>query len=263
MNTSYYPLLREAKVVNSTDPKKLGRIQLKVLPELAEIPNNDCPWCLPTSGGVHGKSFGLPLKDQLVSCIVWNKFWNEISFFPFVITEPTKHLFDDWVKNQRSNITDMKDNPEEEHLVVEQYDDDFNTFHDSKNNQHGFLHSSGTYGLVKKDGSAYIQSVKKCVFHNKTSDLIIEINSENGSISLKTKGDVKVESSGALNIKSNGPCNIESTAMTTVKGSSMVVIDAPMLKFSGSKSMGKVTPSGSGVCCAINKCPATALPHTG
>jgi hypothetical protein len=35
--------LREAKVINTTDPEELGRIQLKVSPELAEIPDADCP----------------------------------------------------------------------------------------------------------------------------------------------------------------------------------------------------------------------------
>jgi molybdopterin molybdotransferase len=46
-----YPILREAKVINTTDPEKLGRIQLKVYPELAEIPDADCPWCFPQSDG--------------------------------------------------------------------------------------------------------------------------------------------------------------------------------------------------------------------
>jgi hypothetical protein len=58
-----YPLLRESKVINTTDPEELGRIQLKVYPELAEIPDADCPWAFPASGGIHGQSFGLPLKD--------------------------------------------------------------------------------------------------------------------------------------------------------------------------------------------------------
>ena len=298
-----YPIWREAKVINITDPEKLGRIQLKVYPELVDIPDDDCPWCFPHNGGVHGKSFGLPLVDQLISCVVWNRFWNEITFLPFSITKPTEHLFDKWKSDQRPAVADMETDPEEEHLVVDQFEDDFSIFHDTKNNQHGFLHPTGTYGVINKDGSVFFQSVKKYTFHNKDSDLFLETDSDTGDITFKTKGKVektvkgnvevtgesdlrvtikgntkvettgnteirtvgntKIESTGKMDIKSSGPCTVESLAMTTVKGSSMVIIDAPILKFSGSKSMGQVVPSGSGVCCALAICPCTGLPQTG
>ena len=292
---SSYPLWRESKVINTTDPEELGRIQLKVYPELVDIPDEDCPWCFPHTGGVHGKSFGVPLVGQLVTCVVWNRYFNEITFLPFNITQPTKHLFGEWVKNQRPKITDMETTPEEEHLGVDQFEDDFLVFNDSKNSQHGFLHPSGTFGIINKDGSMYVQSVKKFTFHNKESNLLVELDSLSGDISIKTKGrktseitgdvstDIKsnwrvtivgnteiitkgntrIESSGTMNIKSSGPCKVESSARTTVRGSSMVIVDAPNLRFTGSKSMGRVIPSGSGVCGAISICPVTRLPHIG
>jgi len=208
-----YPLFRgEARVVSAKDPKKLGRIQLKIFPELAEIPDNDCPWCLPVTGGVHGKSFGVPLKDQLVSCVVWNKFWSEISFFPFVVTDPTKHLFDDWLKKQRPDVADMETDPEEEHLLVNQCEDDFNTFNDTKNSQHGFSHPSKTYGVINKDGSIFLQSIKKLVFHNKNSDLKLKVDSETGDIELETKGSVK------NNIKGNQETEYKGNLKETVTG---------------------------------------------
>jgi hypothetical protein len=307
-----YPIFREAKVVNTTDPEKLGRIQIRVYPELSEISSeSDLPWCFPHTGGIHGKSFGVPLIGQLITCVIWNQYFNEITFLPFTITKPEEHIFDKWMENQRSEVTDMEADPKEEHLVVDQYEDDFTVFHDTKNNQHGYLHPSGTYLVVNKDGSVHIQSVKKYTFHNKDSDLFLEVDSESGDATFKTKGSVdetidkdiiqtykgkqttevtgdatltgkgnwkvafsgnaeikttgntKIEASGTMDIKSSGPCKIESSAMTTVKGSSMVVVDAPILKFSGTKSMGTVPPSGSGVCCAISICPANGLPQVG
>jgi hypothetical protein len=298
-----FPIFREAKVINTTDPEKLGRIQLKIYPELSEIADTDCPWCFSHTGGVHGKSFGVPLVDQLVTCVVWNRYFNEITFLPFNITNPTEHLFDDWIKNQRSEVVDMETDPEEEHLIVEQFEDDFTVFHDTKNNQHGFLHPTGTYLAINKDGSIWVQSVKKYTFHNKDSDLIFEADSDTGNITFKTKGELteevdkdvtqtykakqttevtgdaamtvkanwkvaitgntEIKTTGNTKIESSGPCNIESSAMTTVKGSSMVVVDAPVLKFTGNKSMGMVIPSGSGVCCAITVCPLIGLAHVG
>ena len=276
-----YPLFREAKVLDTSDPEELGRIQLKVIPELSAIPDDDCPWCFPESGGIHGKSFGLPLVDSWVSCVVWNKYWNEITFLPFTITSPKDHLFEDWKRDVLENIDDIEEDPEEEHLVVEQFEDDFSSFHDTKNSQHGFYHPSGFYGIVNKDGEAYVQFIKKIVFHNKNSDLVISADSDSGEITfktfgnvgndisgdwkinvsgnveIKTSGNTKIESSGSTEVKSSGACKIESSSITTVKGSSKVVVDAPILDFSGNKSAGKVSPSGSGVMCAIGICPSS------
>jgi hypothetical protein len=298
-----YPLLREARAIDTTDPEKLGRIQLKVYPELTEIPDADCPWCFPFTGGAHGKSFGVPLVGQLITCIVWSRYWNEISFLPFNITKPTEHLFAKWKENQKPKIADMKDDPEEEHFVVEEYEDGFTEFHDTKNGQHGFLHPKGTFVTINKDGDVFMQSIKKLTFHNKDSDLTLEADSESGDVTFKTKGktdstiekdvvktikgkrtdevtgdasftykanwkiavtgNAKIESTGTLDVKSSGPCTVESSAMTTVKGSSMVVVDAPILQFKGQKSNGTVLPSGSGVCCAMPVCVAAGVPQSG
>jgi len=263
MVNSYYPLLREAKVISVDDPEKLGRVQLKVYPELSEIKDDECPWCFPTHGGIHGKSFEVPLVDTLVTCIVWNKYWNEISFFPLVITKPTEHLFDKWKDNQKSKISDMKDAPEEAHLSVEQYEDDFNEFHDTKNSQHGVLHPSGAYCLIDKDGTMYIQFVKKYVFHDKDSNLKIEIDSSDGSIKLETKGEIKetikkdwsLSVDGNAEIKVKGNAKIEATGNVDTKGTNVTVEASGMLTLK-SGDAGAWCPN------AITVCPL-GVPHGG
>jgi hypothetical protein len=144
-NETNFPAWREAAVVNTTDPEKLGRIQLRVFPELSEIPLGDLPWCFPMSGGVHAKSFGVPLVGQLVYAVVFSKFFNEIVFLPFNITKPEEHIFDKWMKKQRPKITDMEIDPEEEHLVVNQYEDDSRYFTIQK------IASMGLYILRRKE----------------------------------------------------------------------------------------------------------------
>jgi hypothetical protein len=205
-----YPIWREAKVIDTTDPEKLGRIQLKVYPELSEIPDGDCPWCFPHTGGVHGKSFGVPLVDQLITCVVWNKYWNEITFLPFNITNPTEHLFDDWKKNQKPKIVDMADDPEEEHMVVEEYEDGFTEFHDTKNNQHGFLHPKETFFTINKEGNVFFQSIKHFTFHNKDSDLIVKADSETGDVYFETMGNYEDD------IKKNSTLHVEGEQKETV-----------------------------------------------
>lgn len=254
-----YPLIREGKIINTSDPEKLGRVQLRVYPELSEInPESDLPWCFPFSGGIHGKSFGVPLVGQLVSCIIWSKYWNEICFLPFNITKPTEHLFGKWKDGQKPKITDMADDPEEEHFVVEEYEDGFTAFHDTKNSQHGFLHPKETFVTINKDGDIFMQSVKKLTFHNKDSDLMLEADSESGDVAFKTKGGLdstidkdvnltykaketadvtgdaefnykanwKVTVTGNAEIKTTGNTKIESSGMMNIKSSGPCTVES-------------------------------------
>jgi hypothetical protein len=249
-----FPILREARVINTTDPEELGRIQLKVYPELSEIPDADCPWCFPHSGGVHGKSFGMPLKDQLISCTIWSKYWNEITFLPFNITKPTEHLFAKWKENQKPKITDMKGDPEEEHFVVEEYEDGFTTFHDTKNNQHGFLHPKGTYITINKDGDAFIQSIKKLTFHNKDSDLMLEADSESGDVTFKTKGktDSTIEKDAIEKIKGKQTTEATGDASFTYKANWKITVTGNTeIKTTGNtkvESTGTMNIKSSGPC---------------
>jgi hypothetical protein len=197
-----YPILREAKVINTTDPEKLGRIQLRVYPELSEIsPESDLPWCFPHTGGVHGKSFGVPLVGQLITCIVWSRFWNEISFLPFNITNPTEHLFDDFMKNVRPLMKDVPTDPEEEHLVVERYEDDFSEFHDTKNRQHGWVHPSGAHATINNLGDIFLWLIKLLTVHNGDDTIILKVNPEDQSVSFYQKGKLESETDDSVNIK--------------------------------------------------------------
>jgi hypothetical protein len=285
-----YPILREAKVISAADPEKLGRVQLKVYPELSDIPDDDCPWCFPHTGGIHGKSFGVPLTDQVITCVVWNRYWNEITFLPFTITKPAGHLFDDWMKNQRTEIGDMETDPEEEHLAVEHFEDDFTVFHDTKNKQHGFLHSSGTYALIDKDGGIHLNSVKELILHDAEGNVECTVNAQNGDIRLKIKGKYDKEIGGEQNsenkdnvtdiykkdwtisvegnltanvtgtavIKSEGEATVESAETLIIKGMTMLQLKGESVAMNGAPE-----PTGEGPFCALPFCLATGAEHSG
>jgi hypothetical protein len=204
-----YPLLREARVISTTDPENLGRIQLKVYPELSEIPDADCPWCFPHSGGIHGKSFGVPLVGQLISCIIWSRYWNEISFLPFNITKPTEHLFDDFMENVRPLLKDMPTDPEEEHLVVERYEDDFSGFHDTKNHQHGWVHPSGAHMTINDIGDIFLWLIKLLTVHNGDDTIILKVNPEDKSVSFYQAGKFESETDDSVSIKIHETRTIE------------------------------------------------------
>ena len=285
MNT-VYPLFREAIVTSVEDPEELGRVQLRVLPELSEHEEADLPWCFPESSGIHGKSFGLPQVGQAVSCIVWTKLWCEITYLPMVIRKPKEHLFQNWMDNQRSLIDDMANDPEEKDLVVKQYSDDFSEYHDVGNSEHGFVHPSGTYVSIDKDGTAWMKGVKELHLHDGDENFEAVIDFTSGDVTLTTKGkqektvegdatetikgkwnvsisgDASIESKGAVNIKATSSCKVEASSEVNIKAP-QCVIDSQILNFKGTKSQGTVPPSGSGVCCAIPACICSGAPHVG
>ena len=285
MNT-VYPLFREAIVTSVEDPEELGRVQLRVLPELSEHEEADLPWCFPESSGIHGKSFGLPQVGQAVSCIVWTKLWCEITYLPMVIRKPKEHLFQNWMDNQRSLIDDMANDPEEKNLVVEQYSDDFSQYHDVGNSEHGFVHPSGTYVSIDKEGTAWMKGVKELHLHDGDENFEAVIDFTSGDIKLTTKGkqektvegdatqtykgkwsvsvtgDASIESKGAVNIKATSSCKVEASSEVNIKAP-QCVIDSQILNFKGTKSQGTVPPSGSGVLCAVPACICSGAPHVG
>ena len=283
---SVYPLFREAIVTSVEDPEELGRVQLRVLPELSEHEEADLPWCFPESSGIHGKSFGLPQVGQAVSCIVWTKLWCEITYLPMVIRKPKEHPFQDWMDNQRSLIDDMANDKEEKNLVVEQYSDDFSQYHDVGNSEHGFVHPSGTYVTIDKDGTAFMKGVKELHVHDGDGNFEAVIDFTSGDVTLTTKGkqetavegdatetikgkwsvsvtgDASIESKGAVNIKATSSCKVEATSEVNIKAP-QCVIDSQILNFKGMKSQGTVPPSGSGVLCAVPACICSGAPHVG
>jgi hypothetical protein len=186
-----YPLFREAEVISTGDPKDLGRIQLRIFPELADVPEGDLPWCFPMASGPHDGDFSTPLEKQWVYCAVWNKYWSEISFLPWCMPDPQKPKFKDFKDKHISKVKDYQGTPDVQHTVGSILEDGFVEFHDTKASQHGILHPKGTYTLINKDGEIFIYSVKKMTFHNTDDTVIATVDSESGDIELRTKGGIK------------------------------------------------------------------------
>lgn len=274
-----YPLFREAEVVSTNDPEDLGRIQLRVFPELSETPEADLPWAFPLASGPHDGDFGTPLEKQWIYCVVWNKYWSEISFTPWTLPDPKNPRFRKLKEKLIPKIKEYKGKPDIRHCVGSVLEDEFAEFHDTKESQHGILHPSGSYVFMDKNGELFVNSVKRITFHNDDGSVSAVIDSESGNVDLKTKGSVKkdvkgnaeekisgawkINVTGAAEIKANGAAKIVSSSVTTVKASSSVTVDAPVLEFKGNKTKGSVPPTGTGIGCSIGQCPVCKLPHKG
>jgi len=154
-----YPLFRPSEVISTKDPDDLGRIKLRVFPELADHLEDELPWCLPLASGPHDGDFGTPLEEQWVYCVIWNKYWCEISFLPWCIPDPKNPKFNEFKNNLIPKVKDYSGTPDIQHTVGSILEDKYVEFHDTKESQHGFLHPSGTYGVINKKGKVFIHSV--------------------------------------------------------------------------------------------------------
>ena len=81
-----YPLKRWAKVIDNVDPDELGRVQVRILPELNGIADDaDLPWALPESNSRTGTSPGvgrhsIPDIDSHISVLIVDKYWKLIYY---------------------------------------------------------------------------------------------------------------------------------------------------------------------------------------
>lgn len=212
-----YPVFREAICVATDDQEKLGRIQVKIIPELSSIPDTDCPWALPLGGGVDGKDFCQPQKGSFIYVVVFNEFFSEIAYIAHAIPNPKGHLFDDWVKNHKDAIADMKNTPKENDFSVQEWQDGYTEYHDTGNSEHGWLHSSGTYKTINKDGTVSMQLAKGASIHDKNSKVKVAID-ENGVVNTSFAGATSIETKDALTLKASG-------AITLATSSSKDLID--------------------------------------
>lgn len=224
--TNIYPLIREAKVVSVKDPEELGRIQLKVYPELSQHPDKDLPWCFPSNAGLDGLDFSMPEEEKIISCIVWNRYWTEITYLPYAVSKPTEHLFKKWMDDQKSKIDDMADDPEEKSFLVQQLSDGFCVFHDKKNSAHGLLHPSGTYFLLDKDGTLFIKGMKEIHIHDKDDKFKFDVDMTSGDTSLETKGKINVKLEGENTLENKGKLTVKSDDALSVEAKGKITVES-------------------------------------
>lgn len=191
-----YPLFRPAKVMSNGDPENRGRVQLQVFPELSSV-TADLPWADPFSAGIAGKSLHLPVVGSNIYCVVWNKYWTEISYFPDQVFKASVPPFKDFLDNAASKI-DTLSSPAYPGINLDTEEDGFVTFHDVKGNQHGVYHPSGAFVMFAKNGDMTVRIVTKLTISDK-GDKTSFVVDQAGKVTVVAKnieltGEVKIAS---------------------------------------------------------------------
>jgi hypothetical protein len=98
-------------------------------------------------------------------------------------------------------MKDVPVDPEEEHLIVERYEDDFSEFHDTKNRQHGWVHPSGAHMTINDLGNIFLWLIKLLTVHNGDDTIILKIDPEKQQVDFYQKGKLNSETDDDVNIK--------------------------------------------------------------
>ena len=145
-----------AKVVNNNDSafpdkKKLGRVQVRLIPEMETIQDVDLPWAKPFMLPV-ANSYMIPEIGDVLYVISLDEFYKTLFYLDVAAFDATRNQ---QVAYQQAAKFATGQYP---NLKVEQYKDGTCIFRDSTTGDIGVVHKSGTILAIGGDGKVYLQN---------------------------------------------------------------------------------------------------------
>ena len=140
-----------AKVVDNNDPEKLGKIKVRILPEMEDFSENILPWV-----GVYNQNdttHSVPDNETFIRVVVED--------WPYM--QRIRYISDDFVEGEDSysqfnaNIEELSSQKYPQ-PSFKRYKDGTIVFHNSDTGEHGTYFSNGGYFLSDKDGNVHINS---------------------------------------------------------------------------------------------------------
>lgn len=191
--------LYTGKVISTDDEDKLGRIQIKILPEMKDVSDNDCPWIEPFFGNSSEDEIiqDFPPIGTWVWCLCDKNFYDKY----YLHRRNIKGTYDfDIIKDLLDKLSDADSSDSDyQYLKFYLYEDQSLMFHNTNNGEHGFLHKDETYTLFDKDGNYFIYGKDKDItFYNDKTKILAESNgdtsieNDNSSIKILNNGNIEI-----------------------------------------------------------------------
>lgn len=143
--------LYDAQVISVNDPDSKGKIQVKILPELKDVPNSNLPWAVPFFSHNSSSEFSndLPIEGSLVRVLVSNK-WKR---FYYLSNRFFENLFNfNTVTSSLGKASEITGKNYVD-LKFRMYKDGGLEFHNTNTGEHGFIHKSGSYNIFDSTGN--------------------------------------------------------------------------------------------------------------
>jgi hypothetical protein len=174
--------LKTAIVVDNNDTDKLGKIKVRVLPEMNGVEESNLPWCRPfilNGGGKEGSGTqNIPEVGEYIKVIIRDKFWQHIEYISGDYIE-NGYPYSDF-SSIVSSMTELGSQTYPQPKFIKTFSDGSFYFHNS---------STGESGVYNKNGSY-------CMFDS-AGQIIVHGNNQNIIIDGATSGKITVKNSTA------------------------------------------------------------------
>ena len=141
------------QVIDNIDKDNKGKIQVKILPEMKDVPDNETIWCHPFVGGEKTVKLDVPEIGEKV----WVLSEPDFVFGAFYIGESSLNGAVDLasIKSSINGVAPVGDISEVE---FKSYSSGNIVFINKKTGAMGFIHNKGTTAIVDGDGNFIIEA---------------------------------------------------------------------------------------------------------
>ncbi len=183
-----------ANVVDNNDEDKLGKLQIKILPEFKDIKDALLPWARPfMSSGFSAVNNSMALPE--IGSNVWVLADKNFRYFRYLFGVPVDGLFDyEAIETSLGDVAEMSDT-EYPNVDFDLSNDGSIRFHNRVSGDHGFLHNTGTYFIIDTDGFITVSEI---------SGNIVKMNDEGISVIDKDVNKITLDADGMILEDKNG-----------------------------------------------------------
>lgn len=187
-------MFRSAKVVNNDDENKLGKIQVRIYPELIDVDEEFLPWVDFYSNSLNGTSLdcGEHTFPEIDS-------WVRVFVEDYPIFHRVKIVSNDYVEglyiySKSDGLKEISELDEQQYPqpIFKFYKDGTIQFHNTNTGESGTLYGDSSYQIKDKNGNFFSYSIKEQKFYN-----------DNGYIKLTIDGKVELNNNKDFAVKFN------------------------------------------------------------
>lgn len=214
--------LYRGKVLSLEDPLQKGRIQVKLLPEMKDIKDSNCPWFEPFEGNCGDNemsSKNLPEVGSLVWMLADSKFYHKY-YLPFKYNIKGKYEF-----SKVSKLLGYVSNIDKEYKNIQftLYEDGSLSFHNRSDGSHGFIKDLSSFFIMDSSGNIQINGDSdNAIRYSALEEAYNELNDKfNNLISILTSwvpvpNDGGLVLSTALEVANTPPLSLSSEGDITL-----------------------------------------------
>ena len=177
-------MFRAAKVIKNNDENQLGKIQVRIYPELIDVDEDFLPWVDFYSNSLNGTS-----KDSGEHIFPEVGSWVRVFVEDYPVFHRIKIISNDYVEGlyiyeKAKGLTEITelDTQTYPQPIFKFYKDGTIQFHNTDTGESGTLYGDGSYQIKDKNGNFFSYSIKEHKFYNNngyiklTNDGYVDLN---------------------------------------------------------------------------------------